>query len=325
MTRLALLPDESADREPHDAAADTFDQATDAKEAVLRPVDTFLRLPYVALDQLVGGIAPGDVWFVGGFSGNGKTTLLLSVVLALLTRGRTVYYVGLETRPHTLRTQLACLRLGYDVGDVLSGASRHWPDWSVARAALIADLEVQRSLGPGYRCIIDGRPFLDAAGLMGACQDAALRSADLFVIDHVDHVGGHGNAFETSRAVVQTILQEAQRTGLRMLVATQFNNEAAKTDRLAPYLPPQPHHVYMGAHKRMIATGMLGLYRPIDPVVQPEDLAAVRAGKLEPFKILLKHTMGVVCMKHRNYGSREGQKAALGVQRGRIVAEELPA
>lgn len=311
--------------EPHDAAAETFDQTADAKELLLRSATDFLRLPYVPLDHLLGGVAPGDVWFVGGFSGNGKTTLLLSLVIALLKRGRTVYYVGLETRPNVLRTQLACIRLGYDVGDVLSGASRLWPDWDGVRAELLLDLQYQRSLGPGYRCLVDGRPWLDAAGLQAACQDAALRSVDLFVVDHVDHIhGARGSAFETSRAVVQTILREAQRTNLRMLVATQFNNEASRLDRLAPYLPPQPHHVYMGAHKRMIATGMLGLYRPIDDTVKPEDLSAVRAGRLEPQKVLLPHTMAVVCMKHRNYGSREGAKCLLGVQRGRIVAEETP-
>jgi len=269
---------------------------------------------------MVGGIAPGDVWFLASFSGNGKTSLLMSLVLRLLGAGRTVFYMGLESRPHILRTHLACLRLGLDVGDVLSGAARAWPNWDEKRAELLADLEYQRLRLEGWRMIVDGRPAIDAGGVGPALREAALHAADLVVIDHIDHLqlGESGSVYEQSRRVTHEILRLTQEYRLRLLIATQLNNEAARGDRLAVYQAPQPQHVFMGAHKRMIATGMLGLFRPLRGGLTKEDVAAVRSGAAEAKTILEPQTMGVVCMKHRYYGHRETARCMLRIERGRV-------
>lgn len=306
-----------------DAVGESFDQALAARDALLRPADAYLHLPYPALDQLAGGIAPGDVWFVAAFSGNGKTSLLMSLVLRLLQAGRTVFYMGLESRPHILRTHLACARLGYDVGEVLSGAAKSWSSWEAVRAELVTDIEQQRGLRDGYRFLVSGQSAIEADGLAAALRDAALSRADVVVIDHIDHLQiGEGSIYDQSRRVTHTLLHLAHEYQLRLLIATQLNNEAARGDRLAVYQPPQPQHVYMGAHKRMIATGMLGLFRPLRQGLSREELAAVRGGAAEPHTILEPHTMGVVCMKHRYYGAREGRRVMLRVERGRV--EDLP-
>jgi KaiC/GvpD/RAD55 family RecA-like ATPase len=308
-----------------DAVVESYDQTLDAKRNLDRPVESYLHLPFAGVDSLVGGIAPGDVWFVAAFSGNGKTSLLMSLVLRLLLEGRTVFYMGLESRPHLLRTQLSCLRLGYDYGEVITGAAKHWSSWDSIRAELVADLDRQRALKDGYRFLVDGQDAIQVASLAPALQDAAMNRADIVIIDHIDHLqlGDGGSIYEQSRKVTHLLLHLAHQNQLRILVATQLNNEAAKGDRLALYQPPQPHHVYMGAHKRMIATGMLGLYRPLRPNATKEESAAVRAGKAEPRTVLEPNTMGVVLMKHRHYGHREGSRAFLRVERGRV--EDLPA
>lgn len=312
---------EERDQTAYSNAIDnTFDQTADAREALLRPATSYLHLPFGALDRLVGGIAPGDVWFVAAFSGNGKTALLMSLVLRMLAAGRTVYYMGLESRPRILRTHLACLRLGYDVGEVLSGAAKSWSSWPAVRNELIADLEQQRALRPGYRFVVDGQAAIRADGLAPAMHQAAVASTDLVVIDHIDHLqlGDVGSAYEQSRRVTHQLLHLAHHYQLRLLIATQLNNEAARGDRLAIYQPPQPHHVFMGAHKRMIATGMLGLFRPTRAGLTKDELAKVRAGEAEPQTILEPGTMGVVCMKHRYYGHREGSRTLLRVERGKV-------
>jgi RecA-superfamily ATPases implicated in signal transduction len=303
-----------------DAITDTFDQTHEADQALNRPASAYLHLPFGAVDGLVGGIAPGDVWFVAAFSGNGKTSLLMSLVLRLLQAGRTVFYMGLESRPHILRTQLACLRLGYDVGEVLSGAAKGWGKWDAIKAELITDIQQQRALKPGYKFLVDGQAAIHADGLAPALHQAALSSADLVIIDHIDHLqlGDGGSIYDQSRKVTHLLLRLAHEYQLRLLIATQLNNEAAKGDRLAIYQPPQPHHVYMGAHKRMIATGMLGLFRPTRTGLTKEETNAVRAGTAEPHTILEPNTMGVVCMKHRYYGQREGHRAVLHVERGKV-------
>ncbi len=307
-----------------DAIIESSDQSVDARQALARPPEAYLHLPFTDLDGLVGGMAPGDIWFVAAFSGNGKTSLLMSLVLRLLLAGRTVYYMGLESRPHILRTQLACLRLGYDVGEVLSGAAKSWTMWDSIRAELVSDLRQQSELRDGYRFLVNGQAAINASGLGAAMHDAAMNKADLVIIDHIDHLQlDSGNAYEQSRRVTQQLLDLAHANQLRMLIATQLNNEAAKGDRLAIYQPPQPHHVYMGAHKRMIATGMLGLFRPTRPNLSKEEMTAVRNGILEPGTILEANTMGVVCMKHRYFGHREGHRTFLRVERGKVSDMDL--
>lgn len=302
-----------------DAILNTFDQAMAARDMLNLPPEAYLRLPFGALDGLVGGIAPGDVWFVAAFSGNGKTSLLMSLVLRLLQENRTVYYMGLESRPNVLRAQMACLRLGYDVGEVLSGAAKSWSMWDAIRAELMADIEQQKALREGYRFVVDGRPAIQADGLGEAMHTAAFNGADLVIIDHIDHLQlGDGTTHQQSLRVAHEILRLAHHYNLRLLIATQLNNETAKGDRLSIYQPPQPHHVYMGSHKRMIATGMLGLFRPTRGGLSKEEMGAVRSGAAEPSTILEPNTMGVVLMKHRYYGHREGTRAFLRVERGLI-------
>jgi hypothetical protein len=303
-----------------DVIVDTDDQARAAEQHLNQPASAHLHLPFRALDSLVGGISPGDVWFVAAFSGNGKTSLLMSLVLRLLSEGKTVYYMGLESRPYILRTQLACLRLGYDVGEVLSGAAKQWSAWDSIRAEIVTDLKQQRALKAGYQFLVDGQSAIQADGLTPALHAAAMAKADLVIIDHIDHLqlGDGGSIYDQSRKVTHLLLHLAHEYRLRLFIATQLNNEAAKGDRLAIYQPPQPHHVYMGAHKRMIATGMLGLFRPTRPGLSKEEVNAVRNGIAEPKTILEPNAMGVVCMKHRFFGHREGARATLRVERGKV-------
>lgn len=306
------------------AADDVFDQTLAARDMLMLPTSAYLHLPWPSADALVGGIAPGDVWFVAGFSGNGKTTWLMNLVNEYLLAGKTVYYLGLETKPAVLRAHLICLRMGLYPGDILSGAAKHWTNWDTIRPELVKGLETQRRLGERDRFLINGVKHVDAPALRMASQDAALDKADVVVIDHVDHLrhdGGRSPHEESLRAV-HLILEMAQDKGLRMLVATQCNNEAVKGDRLGQYQPPQPHHVYMGSHKRMIATGMIGLYRPLSPNAMKDDIADVRAGKKDVRTILEPNTMGVAIMKHRYYGNREGMRTMLGIQHGRL--SDLP-
>jgi KaiC/GvpD/RAD55 family RecA-like ATPase len=306
--------------EPHEAAGEAFEQTIDAANRLTLKPEAYLHFPWPAIDSLIGGVAPEDVWFLAGFSGNGKTTFLINLVDEYLRADRTVYYLGLETRPHVLRTQLSCLRLGVYAGDVLSGAAKSWDDWDDVRTSLVIDLETQRALGTGNKFLVNGVPMVDSSSIIAASRDAAMSSSDLVIIDHVDHLrSAEGRSpFEQSRIVVDLLLELAKEHGQRFLVATQCNNESLKGDRLGVYSPPQPHHVYMGAHKRMIATGMIGLYRPMRTNVGKDTLSEVRSGKREVRDVLEPGTMGVVLMKHRYYGAREGMRASLRLDQGRL-------
>lgn len=323
LKRRNLQLEPAAELEPHEAASLSFQQADEAARRLALGADAFLQFPWPSLDAVVGGMAPADLWFLAGASGNGKTTFLLNLVDALLLADKTVYYLGLESRPHVLRTQLACQRLGIYAGDVLSGAARSWPNWAGVRRSLKLEIDIIAEGGPGNRFLVSGVTVIDTNAIRAAIRDAALSSADLIVIDHIDHIRGSGNSlFEESYRVTHLILELAHENNQRFLIATQCNNEGARGDRLGRYQPPQIPHVYMGSHKVQVATGMLGLFRPLKVGVSTGELADVRSGKAEPQTALEPNTMGVVVMKHRYYGNREGKRCQLRLDRGRLA--EIP-
>lgn len=306
---------------PADVAAE---QIAEALADLDREPHDFLHFPWMSLDGLVGGIPSGDVWFVGAFSGHGKTTFLMSALNQWFEAGRRIYYMGLESKPKTLRTHWACKRLGFDAGDVLSGkAAKDWPDWRDIRKRIGDDIRAQNQGHAGERVYISPVPEVNVRQLREGCEQAADLGSDVMIIDHIDHIEPEGrgrSAFEESRQVVKALMGYAQKFDLRLIVATQLNNDALKGNRIGLYQAPQPHHVYMGSHKRQIASGMIGLYRPLKfGSVDVEALKRFRAGDGEPQDVCEPNTMAAVIMKHRLYGNREGKRAFLGVDHGRVV------
>ena len=348
MTRrnIALMAPEPDDEDEFDAAIrarddvrwEAGDQVAEALAELDRESSGFLRMPYPSLDAIVGGMAPGDIWFVAAFSGRGKTTLLTSIVDEYVAQGRTVYFMGLESRPNEIRTHLACSDLTrrwyatggregvrVDGGDVLSGALQHTLEWPDTRRQLVASVEAQSSGEIRDQLVIDGSKFVTEAALRASCKKAAYLKTSLMVIDHIDHIGGESGGaatFEESVRACNTALSAAQQYGMRMLVATQLNNQGVRSDPLAGFRPPQPHHVYLGPQKRMIASGMLGLFRPMKPNLDADTLRAAKDGTADIAKVLEPNCMGIVCMKNRKQGRHEGKRITLGVEHGRVF--EIP-
>jgi hypothetical protein len=343
MTRpyMAIVPPDdeqdeylSAEVARNDAHAATIDQVNDTLADLDRESDDFLRLPYPALDAVVGGLAPSDIWFVAAFSGRGKSTLLTSIVDEYLAAERRVYLMGLESQPNEIRTHLACRELTrrwyasdgrdgakVDGGDVLSGALQGRDDWHLLRRKLVEVVHAQSERPMRDRLTVDGARFVTAKGLRDACARAAHLGADVMVIDHIDHIGGESGgsaSFEESVRACNAALSAAQEYGIRMLVATQLNNQGVRADPLAGFRPPQPHHVYLGPQKRMIASGMLGLYRPMKQGITPDEIKAARDDRVDYASLLEPNTMGVVVMKHRKQGRNEGKRISLGVEHGRV-------
>jgi len=277
-------------------------------------------MPWESLNRAVGGMPYGPPCFVAAFSSSGKTMFLTSMMNELFeATKKKIYYMGLESAPKTLRTHWACKRLGYDAGDLLSGEFLNRADRHEVREAVSAELHSQNFGEKFDRIRFCPTGVVNAQNIYDAAEAAAEFGADIFMIDHVDHIDGSPGRSEyaQSREVNQAILTIAQEYGFLMMPATQLNNEAAKVNRIALHLPPQPQHVKMGGHKREIATWMLGLYRPLKVAgVEAKDLKAVNAGLKPARDILEPNTMGIVIMKHRFYGNREGSRIYLRVESG---------
>jgi hypothetical protein len=313
--------------DPHTEA---FDQVCDALDVVDRRPEQFLHFPFPDLAALAGGMAPGDVWYVCAFSGNGKTTFLSSAIDGWYAQGKRVYVLPLETRPKVFRTFWACQRLGIHPGDVLSGALASHPNCAALRKQIRAELDRQIVGEMVERVRVKGVNAINTARLAHAVAEAAEWGADVVIVDHIDHIaGGDGsNLHAESVRVNHAMLDLAQDHGIILLAASQLNNAsmAGGRDRLAQYGPPQPNHVFMGGHKRQVATGMIGLHRRLRDRAEDETIKeykaaiqAARVGDAEPSTVLEPGVMAATAMKLRNYGARENQRVNLGVEQGRIT------
>jgi KaiC/GvpD/RAD55 family RecA-like ATPase len=299
-------------------------QVIGAIQDLRRHPDTFMRWPWGALDNMTSGMAKGDVWFVAAFSGIGKTTFVTSATNRWLDEGKRIFALPLEAQPKRFRTYLACQRLGIRPGDAFSGELRrqNGPEIKALEAELIAQgSKIADKLRVESTREINLRRFEDA------CEKAAAWKADVLIVDHIDHIeaGDGTNQYAESLKVTRTALKMAQDLGLLLILTSQMNTDAVKGgDHLAKFAAPREQHIKYGGHKREVATGMLGLYRPLRPPHHDESaedyknaLRQARNGDAEPRTALMPNTMGVVYMKDRNYGS-DGRKALLSVVNGRV-------
>lgn len=321
--------DDTDDLPPITPEVIASDQVVEAMIALDRHPDTFVRWPFPELDALTGPMAPGSVWFVCAASGGGKTTFVSSVIDLWRVAGKRVYVMPLETRPHEFRTYLACMATGVHPGDALSGNLLTLPDGREKRALLKSELMTQTKSPYVERVMVSGQRAINLGGLQSGLQEAKAFRADVVIVDHIDHIdGGDGtNLYTEAKRVNDGALRMAQDNDLLVLFTSQLNMTASKGDYLAKYLPPKDEHVAFGSLKRRNATGMIGLFRPtraMKPDETPEEFsAAMKAARMSGENVadmLEPNTMGVVSMKSRNYGAREGMRTNLSVQHGRVFA-----
>jgi KaiC/GvpD/RAD55 family RecA-like ATPase len=299
----------------------TADEIGGAIGDLERPASDYTRFPWPSLAGLVGGMPGGEICFVGAFSGHGKTTFLSTLTDEVYTqRSGRVYYMGLESRPKTLRTHWACKRLGLDAGDILSGEFLKLPNANAVREQVIEELKSQGSGEKLERVKFCPTQFVSDRNLFEKAEEAADFGATIFVVDHVDHIEGQGNAYEHSVKVSRALLTIAQKHGFLVLPSTQFNNDAVRGSRVMVHTAPQPQFVKNGAHKRDVATWFLGLYKPL-------KISGVESKALDRFnqtgqgyeQVVEQNCMAVSAMKHRLYGAREGQRTLLAVKNGRVM------
>ncbi len=301
------------------------EQTADAMLAIDRDLDEYAHLPFDALDTLVGPIPPGDVGFVCGFSGQGKTTLISSVVQRIVDRGQCAYVVPLESEPKVFRTHLACKALRLHAGKLLTGiykAEMSPENWSALRARIRAEIVRQGTSEMVERLFVSPTRRMDVHTLEQNARHARDVGADFFIIDHIDHIaGGNGTSpVAESVRVIDRVLDLTQEYGLATICTSQLNNEGVKSDPLGQYQCPRPHHVYMGGKKRQNSAWMTGIFRTLRlSGVDREEVAAVRSGVGQAWKLLEPNCMAVALMKSRHFGEREGHRTYLAVNDGIVT------
>lgn len=313
---------------PHSIASD---QIIEAMANLDRPAESYVRWPFPDLDALTGPMAPGNVWFICAASGGGKTTFVASIIDLWRAAGVKVYVMPLETRACHFRTYLACMATGVHPGDALSGQLTALPGGGEQRERLKTEFFAQVKSPYVDRVMISERSAINLAGLEEGMKEAKSFGANVVIVDHIDHIeGGNGtNLYTEAKRVNDGALRMAQDNEMLVVFTSQLNMGASKGDYLTKYLPPKTEHIAFGSLKQRNATGMIGLFRPLrgrrPDETEDEYVAAIRAarnGSGDITDALEPNTMGVVAMKLRNYGAREGAKTMLAVRHGRVFPIE---
>jgi KaiC/GvpD/RAD55 family RecA-like ATPase len=320
---VCLLADRIRQRTAEQALTDEADAQVHEAERFLDLGDRhFLRWPWASLDALVGGMAPGTLHYIVCPSKGGKTTLCRSAVTEWCKQGKRILYGGFEMKAETLRTMAAADDCGLDPGDVLSGAWHHFERYEEKRLQMRAAYKLQSDPSHWYsRLRFTGYETVGPKQVKEMMEQAADWKADAVIIDHCDHIEGEAtkNEFSVSVATNKLLLTLAKRHDLKVIITSQTNQTGKSNDRWRDHRPLRDEHVRFGDIKKQVATTMVGLIRPVKPGLTKAEKEAVEWGDKGMNEALWPGVNMAHLMASRTYGSRIGQRAYLGWDRGRIV------
>ncbi len=301
----------------------------------MRPLDAYVQWPLATIAGVTGGMAPGTVWFIAGRSQGGKTVVTRHCVASWM-QAMPVGVFSLETTREAYVTEMAAVNVGVFPGDVVGGKIPPNDPRMVQVRAEIERLTIPRDMAE--RLVLSPLDELEenafTAEVERMVEDVGVR---LILVDHIDHgaAGSRVPEWQQSAAMAQAGLRLAKQYGIVVVFTTQLNGSiyaASHSDRLAKYGPPQEQHIRNGQVKRQVATGMLGLFRPLRnprPYETADEyrvaIRAARAGETDPASVLDPACMGIVAMKLRNAGHLEGTRVYVRFENGALSDYALEA
>ena len=140
------------------------------------------------------------------------------------------------------------------------------------------------------------------------------------------------NLYSQSVDIIAELHDQASQHELLVLATTQLNDRMLHNkNHLMRCQPPIPAWVFNGTHKYNVATGMLGLFKPlrgkrVDETAEEFKAALTEAAKgtIGPQGVLEPDTMGITLMKGRyGVGQNEGKQARLRVVGGRLMDRDI--
>ena len=306
--------------EPSDVV-EISNQIAEASTRLDADPSAWLRFSWPDLHEITGPLAPGGLTLVAARTGQGKTTFLLNVMNDFHDAKQRGLYMGLEQKPWELRTKWACLRLGIPQRIAIQNQWHEWPNGEALRRAARAELLDQGMTARRDLVWFDPVTHVTAAGIAKACQRAHRDQRRWVIVDHIDRVA-HGKGRDPFAELSETIRLCKELAGeysLHVILASQVNRLAVQGDALAPHFPPQAHTMRGAGTKEEEMDLGLGIWKPLKPGLTRKDLEPVRARLQDVATVLEPWTMGVVNMKDRADGSREGRQCRLSLRDGKLV------
>lgn len=301
-----------------------WEQVDEAKARLALDPVKVPRLPWDSLHDALGPLWPGELWVAGATSGNGKSTLLMSLCAAWSREGKRVWVLPLEQPAGVMRLHWAAYDLELPNRDVLENALT-----PANRARVTEHLDWQIRGAGRERVGFSDAKLLTPSGVAVAFDEAQRFGANVLLIDHLNHngpdEGSRADGYTVLRSICHEILRcneqvQSVAPGLMTFAAAQLHRDKSG-DRLAAYKPPKETAIEGGEVIRQCANVAIGLYRPMREEVTKSEEREVAMGTKPLKDILQPNTIGVSILKHRIRGN-VGQQIKLGFHHGRIVCAQ---
>jgi KaiC/GvpD/RAD55 family RecA-like ATPase len=274
------------------------------------------RWQWNALHDLAGPMIPGDLVVVGGLTGNGKTSLLLSQLDFLAEHGIATLYLPLEVDPADVRRRWAAWKLGLDYSLVARNEWHKLPEGSQeAHEAMLDEQGKNRWVQfPPDRRVTLGR--------LKHWMRWAVEKIDARVV-FVDHFhrlefgGGPGANYRVQVTETVRAMKDLAREFKVALVAAAQLNQAGDSD-LDRYYPPVLKRLKESAGVGEEADTVLMLSRRLKQMLNPDQMRLIRAGLAAVRQYEEPGVLLVTCRKHRLDDSARDRSVRLRVDRGRV-------
>lgn len=272
------------------------------------------RFWWSSLNMLVGPMLPGYFVTVGALQGNGKSAFLMSHMDASAENRIASLYIPLEVDAHECRTQWACWKLGYSY---LQFKRQEWGFLPPNAREEVNTVLREQVANPYVHFAPDRRITLTRLEqwIRWAKSQLGVRQ---IILDHF-HRMDHGDQQQNMRLNVgeaaRRLRDIARELEIVVLAAVQLNRSSESLDA---YRPPLASRVRESSGLQDEPNVTLMLSRCMDPSATAADLAEVRAGTREEWRVGLPDVMEVTCRKHRDDGSALDRRVRLAVQNGRI-------
>lgn len=246
------------------------------------------------LTNAVGPLVPGTLVVLGGYTGNGKTAMLLNLARSLLSQSVGWAYVGLELADYMLVQLLAALDCNLARWSIIEGATT-----PAEKAVMLDIIKGLRQYDPLMHFLPD--PTVSAQDLVASIHALhAERKVRVVVLDHLHHLN-YDESPNIRRAVSQAVrlLKEtARQLDITIIVSAQLRRESQ--DKAQGYRIPglselaesgtieQVADIVLMAHRQIMpgCAEKLRAYQKGDPTVREEDFA-------------MPKRLGVTIRKHR--------------------------
>ena len=202
----------------------TYDTICARSRGDVSPVSTGIP----AMDEITGGLFPGEMTVIGARPGTGKTALTLQIAEHAATQGHRAVFVSREMSDIQIGERILA-RHGINMARSRIGRLRE-DDWAAAQAAL-AETSYANIL-------IDNRSTTVAAIRTSCRRWAAKGGLDLICIDYLQlvHSENNGSRNDQVAAISWACKELSIELNVPVLVLSQLNRELKNRDNGEPQL-----------------------------------------------------------------------------------------